>query len=133
MWLLCPWAHTRRKPVLLLSLRRQIKGQDLALFLSKTLGFVLAAEQSVCPWGEFYSLTSSVPASRRSEMRHARHFIALLVFFICSYVGKFCFKTVNTISLQALHFYEGGNEKDKCYSCSWICLLFPLSVLERAI
>jgi len=44
---------------------------------------------------------------RRSEMGHVRYFAAFPVFFIYSYGGKFSFKTVNTTSLQALHFYEG--------------------------
>lgn len=99
------------------------------------LGFCASWWQVCVPMQEVFiiSLHVFIPPCR-SETRHVRYFMALLVFSICSYIGKFCFKTVNTISLQALHFYEGGNEKDKCYSCSLICLLsFPLSALQRVI
>lgn len=112
-WLLFPWAHTHNKKT-----SASLKPKA-ALFILKILDFVLAGDKSGAHAGDFYSLTVIVflPPCR-SEKRHVRYFTALPICIICSYVGKFCFKIVNTTSLQALHFYEGGNEKDKCYSCS---------------
>lgn len=124
--LLFLWAHTTVKPVLPVNLRRHIKGQGLVFFILKILDFVLPGAQSV-PMQENCTVSLLVfTHSLRSEMRHLRCFTAFLVFSIYRYAGKFWFQKVNTMSLWALHFYEGGNKKDKCYSWSWICLLsFP--------
>lgn len=136
VWLLFPWAYAHNKRT---SSALKPKGADKrarpCIFYIEDLGFCPSWWQVYVPMQDIFivSLQAFLPPCR-SETRHVRYCAALLVFFICSYVGKFCFKIVNTISLQALRFYEGANETDKCYSCSWICLSsFPLSALQRVI
>lgn len=122
---------TMRKIVLPLNPRRRINGQDLAC--SHWRSWVLSFPRQVCvPTQQIFPVCLQVVTPpRRSGMRRVTSFVALLAFFRCSCTERFWFKTVDAISLQALHFYEGGNGKDNCYSCSWICLLsLLLSALQ---